>query len=128
MKQFKPATTIKPIRSGNTLSITSNRNDSARTKSKKAKRGGTVARSKIHKVYSNKHLLGNEKPKKKYKAVEDVEQAKNIFITGMNEEPEKPNIAEAGDEKDDEKPSAPESVNPQPKNDDLKVDKNSEEK
>lgn len=101
MNQFKLASTIKPIRSQKTLSITARGTGSSKQK-RTHTRGGSVINSKIHKVYSNNMLMGStkstlNKTDKKWRPVDEVQQAKNIFITSTNErdyndEPDKPDM------------------------------------
>jgi hypothetical protein len=87
MNQFKNAKTIKPVRSAKALSITARVKDNIQTRSKKNKtRSGST--TSIHKAYStgvnNKEFQKaiQVKNTQKVKAAEDIEKAKNIFITG----------------------------------------------
>jgi hypothetical protein len=87
MNQFRNNKTIKPVRSAQALSITARVKDAVRTRSKKNKtRGGS--NSSIHKAYStgttniNIQKAIQSKNTQKVKAAEDIEKAKNIFITG----------------------------------------------
>ena len=88
MNQFKMASTIKPVRSGKNLAITSNRQESTRNKSKRGK-GRAASQKYLEKTYGITaepvKAIKAEKAKKKFKAAEDVEKAKNIFITANDE-------------------------------------------
>lgn len=93
MKQFKIASTIKPIRSTRTLSLTVK--ESENRSSKKGKRGhrksGSVANSKIHQAYSTKMPLTEKNKDAKEPllgSIDEVKAAKGIFITNPNEENE----------------------------------------
>lgn len=100
MNQFKNASTIKPILSTKALSITARGHDSVRTKSKKNKtRGGSV--SGFQKAYANSTTNKDSQKalqdKHKTKAAEDIVKAKNIFITGT-EDQEQDDVAPNPDE------------------------------
>lgn len=89
MSQFKPASTIKPIRSSKNLAITSRGHDTSRKSKRGGTRGGSVANSKIHKAYSNKALLPPKttqaKPSKKIRPTDEAKEARGIFITGISQ-------------------------------------------
>lgn len=108
MKQFKLASNIKPIRSQKALSITARGNTSSQQKTRRAGRGGSMVNSNIHKVYSNTQYSTSTKPSqpkltKKLSERDGVKAAKNIFITGIKDEPDKPDFDQE-DKDNQEKP------------------------
>jgi len=92
MNQFKAASSIKPIRNTKTLSITerggvNSSTKRRRIKGKSATSQGFFAKSAYTKN-SNLSTKGSQNPKtaRKVKVVQEVKQAKNIFITGTEEQ------------------------------------------
>jgi hypothetical protein len=91
MNQFKVASSIKPVRSTHTLSITNkgSTHQSTRKGKKTHRKSGSMINLKVHKAYSTKPLLSARSRDQKARIIkpsEQVKAAKGIFITGTDDD------------------------------------------